>query len=394
MLRSSRTATQIRAAEHAIFLIPGFFGFTNLGQLKYFGHVRDFLVRRSKERGISASVYVVKTPPTASLPKRAVRVLEAIEAANLSDRKMIHLIGHSSGGLDARLLTAPGVSLPTELDVARHTRGIRSVVTVATPHHGTPLASFFASRLGEQLLETLSLSTIYLLRFGHLPLRPLLQIGALFARWDQMAVNSTLLDEVFGRLLGRFSVGRRRAVQALLAQVAHDRALRVQLTPEAMEVFNAAVHDRPGVRYASVVTLAASPGLRSLATTGFDASGQAVHAVYAALYRLVKRNGARLPQVSASQARVLKRAYGVLPNAGANDGIVPTRSQVWGEVLCAVRADHLDVIGHFNGAAERPRHVDWLASGTGFSCAAFSQVWSSVLDTIASNAATPVSRVP
>src|SRR5207249_2827513 len=64
------------------------------------------------------------------------------------------------------------------------------------------------------------------------------------------------------------------------------QALLPQLTPEGMEVFNAATRDRPGVRYGSVVTRARPPGVRSTLAAGLDPSAQASHAVYQALYRL------------------------------------------------------------------------------------------------------------
>jgi triacylglycerol lipase len=37
--------------KHYIYLVPGFFGFANLGELRYFGHVRDFLARELSARG-------------------------------------------------------------------------------------------------------------------------------------------------------------------------------------------------------------------------------------------------------------------------------------------------------------------------------------------------------
>ena len=76
----------------------------------------------------------------------------------------VHLVGHSTGGLDARLLTAPGVVLPGDREAAEVAPQVRSLVTVATPHHGTPLAGFFTSLMGRQLLRALSLATIYALR--------------------------------------------------------------------------------------------------------------------------------------------------------------------------------------------------------------------------------------
>jgi len=93
--------------RHHIYLVPGFFGFTNLGEIKYFAHVIDFLERRSRALGVRAEIHVVRTHPTASLPQRAVRVLETI-GETMGREGAVHVIGHSSGGLDARLLVAPG----------------------------------------------------------------------------------------------------------------------------------------------------------------------------------------------------------------------------------------------------------------------------------------------
>ncbi len=153
----------------------------------------------------------------------------------------LHLIGHSSGGLDVRLLTAPGVGLPTALDVERLAARVRTVVTVSTPHHGTPLASFFTTLQGQQLMQLLSLSTIYVLNFGHLPLAALLWMGSFFVRFGGLVAGSELLDELFGKLLEDFTPARRRNVRKLLRDVVRDQALMLQLTPEAMEVFNASV---------------------------------------------------------------------------------------------------------------------------------------------------------
>ena len=45
---------------------------------------------------------------------------------------------------------------------------------------------------------------------------------------------------------------------------------------------------------------------------------------------------------------------------------MPTLSQIWGHVIHAAVADHLDALGHFRDAAHDPPHVDWLVSGSGF----------------------------
>ena len=363
-----------------IYLVPGFFGFTNLGELRYFGHVHRFLGEACARLGVDARVHTVKTPPTSSLRTRAARLLDAIAATLHPGDGAIHLVGHSSGGLDARLLVSPEVSLPTRVDVERIARRVRTVVTVSTPHRGTPVASFFASLLGQRLLQLLSLSTIHVLRFGHPPITVLLKLGAAFARIDRhLGVNSALLDQLFGQLLGDFSAQRRRVIGRLLEDVRTDQALLTQLTPEGMDVFDAAIRMRRGVRYGCVVTRARPPGVRSAMAAGFDPTAQASHAVYQGLYRLAARSAATAPaSLGRAQAHALEHAFGDLPRPRDNDGLVPTLSQVWGDVIHAVRGDHLDVVGHFDDPAHHPPHFDWLATGTGFGRADFEAVWTDV----------------
>ena len=96
------------ARAHHIVLVPGFFGFANLGDFTYFGHVRDLLLELGPPLGVEGEVSVVFTEPTASLTRRAALLCETV--SGLLDRApgRVSLIGHSSGGLDARLLCTPG----------------------------------------------------------------------------------------------------------------------------------------------------------------------------------------------------------------------------------------------------------------------------------------------
>ena len=272
--------------SHDIYLVPGFFGFANLGKLTYFGHVRPALLERFAERGIAARVHVVKTEPTASLTKRAARLAETVTATAKRGDGPIHLIGHSSGGMDARLFATPGVELPTKVAVERIAARVATVVTVATPHHGTPLAAWLTTRRGQQLLALLSLATSYVLRFGHLPLSALLSLAALFGSDDRPRRLGTLFDDLSQRLLADFSVARRRAVARLLREVVEDQSLLLQVTPESMDLFNALVRDRPGVRYGSVVTRSRPPGIGTTLAAGIDPGAQAIHAIYAAIHRV------------------------------------------------------------------------------------------------------------
>ena len=366
---------------HHVYLVPGFFGFANLGDLTYFGHVHDFLMTAFARRGLTLRVDVVCTRPTASLLRRAERLADTMARTLRDDDGSVHLIGHSSGGLDVRLLLDRGVRLPGDLDVERITSRVRTAVTVATPHHGTPLAGFFASVLGERLLQALSLATMAMLRFGRVPLSAIIALGAAFARVDGfLGINSALLDEVFDKLLADFSPPRREAVAAFLTEVRGEQGLLTQLTPEAMEVFDAAVRLRPDVRAGSVVTRALAPNLQSRWRVGLDPAGQATYGIYAVMHRLSRLAPERVPPLDDAQANVLRDAFGTLPDAAASDGVVPTRSQPWGEVIDAVEADHLDILGHYGDLAHDPPHIDWVTTGSGCTTPRFEAVWNAVVE--------------
>jgi hypothetical protein len=359
---------------HHILLVPGFFGFANLGDFTYFGHVRNWMAARGPDLGIDGEVRVARTEPTASLARRAALLCEAISTLLDESPGTVSLVGHSSGGLDARLLVSPGVTLPTPADVVRCARAIRSVVTVSTPHRGTPLAQMFGGMLGQQFLRLLSLVSIYTLRTGRLPITVGLKLARLLR--NPRSRPSGAVDQIFLELLGDFEGDRRRAVEQFLQGVRSDQGLVSQISPAGMEVFNASTQDRPGLRYGSVVTRARPPGMRSLWRAGLDPSHQVTHALFVGLYRLAAGGAdSELPRITRDHAAVLRRAYGRIPDASANDGIVPTLSQIHGELVAAAWADHHDVLGHFDLPTHVPPHFDWMASGTGFDLPAFEQVW-------------------
>lgn len=365
-----------------VFLVPGFFGFANLGELVYFAHVKRLLEEILEDRGVEARVTQVHTHPTASIRTRAARLLETVRETVGPDEGPVHLVGHSTGGLDARLLVSPAASLGTNVDAEPWATRVRTVVTVATPHRGTPLASFFGSLLGAQLLQLLSLSTVYALRYGGLPMRVMIQLGRVLGRFeDPFGLTTTTIGALYEQLLADFTGDRREAVTRFFTEVGADQSLVTQLSPEAMDAFNAGVTDRPGVRYGSVITCAAEPGGSTRLRAGLNAYAQVTHTLYGILYG----RAARLPESSlggftAAQLEPVRAALGRVARLSDNDGIVPTLSQPWGETICAAQADHLDVIGHFDGRRLDPPHVDWLCSGTGFRNPGFEAVWERVAD--------------
>lgn len=380
---------------HHVYLVPGFFGFANLGDFRYFGHVRDVLAARCADVGLDVALHAVQTHPTSSLPRRAGRLLETIAATASGDDGPIHLLGHSSGGLDVRLVASPGVRLETAADAERFAARFRTVVTVAAPHHGAPLATLFTSLLGQRLLHVISLATIYVLRFGSVPLSVGLGLAGALARAGRRgAMHPALLDQLFGELLGDFTADRRDAIERFFVDVRGDQSLLPQLAPESMEVFNATTHDRPGVRYGCIVTRARPAGLAGVLAAGLDPQAQATHAIYLALHRLAGRSRRRHITLTTPQADALRRAYGRVPGWRSNDGLVPTLSQVWGEVIDAVEADHLDVIGHFGDPTHVPPHFDWLTSGSGFGRGRFDTLWTAVARYLAGGEVAIGERVP
>jgi triacylglycerol lipase len=367
------------AGPHHIYLVPGFFGFANLGDVAYFGHVRDFLAAVCAEGKIDARLHVVRPPPTASLTRRATRLLETMANTAGADDGPIHLIGHSSGGLDARLLMTPGTQLPTAFSAEAYARRVRSVVCVSTPHRGTYLASFFNSLLGQKVLEVLSLSTMYVLRAGAFPFSILARLAGVFTRLDDIAFNSPLLDQLQAEILSDFTEERRSAISQFLAEVSLDQSLMLQLAPEGMDLFNVSAPDRPGVRYASVVTRARPPSLGTRLSAGLSPSAHATHSLYDALYRIAAQMPMeRMNNIAESCRLSLVSGYGACPTSEDNDGIVPTLSQPWGEVLFCASADHLDAIGHFNGPDHLPPHFDWITTGTHFQRRDFETLWRKV----------------
>jgi triacylglycerol lipase len=80
---------------------------------------------------------VTKVPPIAGIEARASRLGEQIAAAYPDEP--VHLIGHSMGGLDARMLLAD----------PEWGQRILSLTTIGTPHLGSPIADFAQFKVGQ-----------------------------------------------------------------------------------------------------------------------------------------------------------------------------------------------------------------------------------------------------
>jgi hypothetical protein len=367
---------------HHVFLVPGFFGFSELGALPYFAHVAEYLTESLQAQGVPVRVLRTATQPTGALSVRAAHLRAAVEAAR--PRGPIHLVGHSSGALDARLLVATAEDAPWLPQV-------QSVVSINGPHRGTPLAAFFSGIYGHKLLGLLSLATIHVLRFGGLPLGMLAKMVGVFARLDDVVLRDrTVLDQLAAQLLSDFSRERRGALRALLQEVRTDQDLIPQLAPSSMAHFDRETPDRPGVNYGCVVCEGRRPGLKTAWRAGFNPYAQLTHSLYSALHRLSVRYRAGLaPQ---AEAPSLTEAFGRRLDWQSSDGVVPSLSQLHGTLIHAATADHLDVVGHFEDRDHFPPHYDWLSSGSGFRRADFERLWGAVVDFLLRPRSTTPSR--
>jgi len=227
-----RGALDRMGPRYPIVLVHGMVGEVEVGTSRagYFRGVAD----RLRTAGIE--VHAPRVSPAAPV---SVRARELVLQIDKITARRVNIIAHSMGGLDARYAIA-------HLGLADR---VASLTTIATPHHGTPLADVGTSFLGRKL-----------------GLRKLLSATRLN------------LDGVY------------------------------DLTTSSASAFNRRVKNAPGVRYACVLA-------------GTDGMNTAVNPLLRPVHRFLS---SRL---------------------GPNDGLVPMSSQVWGEIIDEIDADHWAQIG-------------------------------------------------
>ena len=371
------------------------FGFTRLASYDYFAHVDRALRARFEHAGHEIETFVSEVPPTASLRRRAVKLGELI-ASTAGEDGPIHLLGHSTGGIDARLVVSPAAHIHGVPEESPWLPRVRSITMMNAPHYGTPLASFFATTKGQQALRVLSAFTVIGLSIGARPLAVAsVLIGLLSARDRPIPVTVPIVDGAIDSLLALVDDARSPELRTYLKAITDDQGAMMQLSPESMDLFIAGFFDRPGVLYQSTCSMSPMPSPRKW----IDAIGRPWHSVSLALFTALHgitgaydrrypcafdaAESAEGPGFHAENEAMLARVFVESPTWSANDGCVPIRSQLWGKLVWAGFGDHLDVLGHYNDATPEEeahlRHYDWLTSGSKFDDAAFE----SLMDAIA-----------
>ncbi|KAK3906728.1 Alpha/Beta hydrolase protein [Staphylotrichum tortipilum] len=134
-----------RAPKHPVVLAHGLLGFAELRPaasylptISYWRGIKEALSANRTEV-ITASV-----PPSGSIEARASKLAEDIEAQ--AQGRSVNIVAHSMGGLDARHMISH--LRPAGVDV-------KSLVTIATPHHGSPFADYLIDGIGPHYLPRL-----------------------------------------------------------------------------------------------------------------------------------------------------------------------------------------------------------------------------------------------
>jgi triacylglycerol lipase len=112
------------ATRYPIVLIPGFLGFKKLlGTVEYFSGVADALEQSG------ARIFQVDVSQAADSTTRAHEILPQLDAIlQLTGSTKVNLIGHSQGGIDARVIAALRPQI------------VASITTIGSPHTGTLVA--------------------------------------------------------------------------------------------------------------------------------------------------------------------------------------------------------------------------------------------------------------
>jgi hypothetical protein len=185
-------------------------------------------------------------------------------------------------------------------------------------------------------------------------------------------VNGPVLD-----LLTGMDEETARQIERFRGMIMSDNRILRDLAPERMQTLNARV-GAPPRRLVEIVTVAPRP---SLALGGFHAlDRRAAYALcYAAAASAAFRPG-RFPAgpwIAACPPGTEREAVEDAPRA--SDGIVPASSQTMaGRAARVVLADHLDVIGHYEGRG----NTTLFKSGASFGRAEFGALWRFVAEAL------------
>jgi hypothetical protein len=135
--------------RHAIALVPGFLGFDRVGSWTYWADrfISALRAQVEAQSGSSVPVVPVPSPPVGSLAARQKTLRQSLATldAKMGGPFAWHLVGHSTGGLDAAFLARKNTLVDGRTGSVfgpdtLHVESLASVTTIAAPHYGSCLA--------------------------------------------------------------------------------------------------------------------------------------------------------------------------------------------------------------------------------------------------------------
>ncbi len=368
----------------AIMLVPGLFGFDRVTPdlpgfnaratpISYFDQVAD---RLHDATGIASNrILVHRTLPTGPLAFRVKSLYEHVEQviegrAGYDPAQRVHLIGHSTGGLDVRLLVngkfvwPGGPAGDKRLSLLSR---LGSVVSISAPHHGTPIARRCQGAM-EMLIPELFLLSALAKYEEQTGVRPSGQ--AVFAQ--ARLLRAALSAPGRARIIPRPPSSEPEPLSMFLDTVVNDRVLIHELTPYAMARLNATIRGGETTKIRDIVTVAPPPALEA----PWHPVRGLQRALYASAFTLTRPAFDERKPFPAFEGWIGAEERR-LETDDASDGIVPAWSQVSdGKAAAIVAGDHLDVVGHF--ASRRFAGVTLFNSGASFDDERFDELWRTV----------------
>ena len=392
-----------------VVLAPGFLGFDHFGGFPYFTQtvstaLRVALEDMCRDKALELRIVPLGTVPAGSLAERQALLLRqltrCLEWAEHEQPRSgavhLHVVGHSTGGLDAELLTLRkplAHQFWSEAD-DRVRRSLRTIVSIAAPLSGTSLADaalvqLLATNELHSLKDVLSWPRTQLERVVKLP-------SALPELWPELldlleGLPPLLKDDALKLLAGNAWYDP-HAVLEFVNSLRTNRKLLHDLRPSEVDVtlslgFDARLDRIQRARYLTVArapTAATTPAQKLFEFFHGLTARYADDTELASVARTINERVAsgRIPVIGATQLPPLR--------AASNDGIVNTLRQIplasdtlavqLDRIAAVVVADHLDVIGYFPTAT--PFHKEspngFLNSGSSFRDREFCALYRSV----------------
>lgn len=435
-----------RNARMHVILIPGFAGFDALGQLEYYAGVTPLFrlwQKKHKDRA-RAVLHYFDNFPTAAVATRSALLsqylVKRIARGEFTSDDRIALVGHSTGGLDIRLLlwhlaqlskpilTDGGRGKNRSVAVSPHEilERVERVVFISVPQWGTNIADWVRSYSIERKFVVAELRTA--VAASQVPLVDTLEhlitgVGAALLNTDLIfAIQDALREAEADTRRGPMGTAKAQEAASLLGlwlrYMWTDFAAIDDLTAEEPSQnerspahFTLEERDQEqkiwkqhDIKTRSFATIGNNPFdfqedpvatwelLKPQTCPEFNKDEKRAaktDAPYRMCYRACAGGPFNYPP--SSDTRVAKGLRSEKSRRIAlwdNDGIVNTASMLWPnqEETLLVKGDHMDIVGHYTrvpalkGSAREFQAYDLLKSGSGFTVSAFNDVWNNIFD--------------